>query len=305
VSEKATVLTALAANLVIAIAKGVAGVLTGSSAMLAEAAHSVADTVNQSLMLVSLSLSERPPDEEHPFGHGKERFFWTFLACVLIFFSGAIFSVGDGVRRLISPSESGSFALNYLILGISGIAEGASLVRAYRHTSAAARDAGLPLRHFVRESTEPTTKTVLGEDTVAVLGLVAAFAGILLAQLTGNPRWDAGGAIVIGLMLMYVAVWLGRNMRGLLIGQAATPRQRERIRAVIAGQPEVAALVDLRTMYVGPQRLLVAARIDLADELTSRQIEELAERIDHQLRQAVPDVFDVFLDPTPARRRRP
>jgi cation diffusion facilitator family transporter len=299
VSERGTVLIALVANATIAIAKGVAGIATGSSAMLAEAAHSVADTVNQGLLLVSLSLGERPPDEEHPFGHGKERFFWTFLACVLIFFAGAIFSLGDGIRRMIEPGEAGHFGLNYLILGLAAAAEGASLVRAYRQTRKGASEAGLPLREFVRQSTEPTTKTVLGEDTVAVIGVVAAFAGILLSQLTGSARWDAAGAIVIGCLLMYLAVWLGRNMRGLLIGEAARPLQRNQIRAALHGQPEIDALVDLRTMYVGPHRLLVAARVDIADGVTSREIEELADRIDMHLRRVVPDVYDVFLDPTP------
>ncbi|HEU5215535.1 MAG TPA: cation diffusion facilitator family transporter [Gaiellaceae bacterium] len=298
--ERRTVLIALAANAVIAIAKLVGGVTVGSAAMLAEGAHSIADTANQGLMLVSLRLGERKADEQHPFGYGKERFFWTFLVAVMIFFAGAIFSIGEGVTRMFQSHESaGSFWVSYLILGVAAVAEGVSFARALRQTRAAAREADMGLLEFVRWSKEPTTKTVFSEDAAALAGLVIAFGGILLQQLTGNHRWDAGAAILIGLLLVAVAIALGRDVKGLLIGEAARERDRSAIRAAVEAHAEVERLVDLRTMYVGPRSLLVAARIDLADGVDGQRIEQMAEEVDAELRRAVPDVSDVYLDPTP------
>lgn len=304
--ERKTVLIALAANAVIAVAKAIGGVTTGSSAMLAETAHSIADTVDQALMLVSLKLGEREPDEEHPFGYGKERFFWTFLVAVIIFLAGAIFSIGDGVMRLLASSEkeSGSFWINYVILAFAGAAEGTSFARALRQTRKGAKEAGLGLIEFVRVSKEPTTKTVFSEDAVAVAGVVIAFGGLVLQQITGNHRFDAGAAVLIGLLLVYVAYALGRDVKGLLIGESARPDERERLREAIRRHEEVVDVIELRTMYVGPRSLLVAARIDLADSVHSQRIEQLSNEIDAELHEVLPDVDQVFLDATPGRDGR-
>jgi cation diffusion facilitator family transporter len=301
--ERRTVLIALTANAVIAVAKVVGGVSVGSAAMLAEGAHSIADTANQGLMLVSLRLGEREADEQHPFGYGKERFFWTFLVAVMIFFAGAIFSLGEGVMRMFESHEkTGSFWVSYLILGVAGLAEGVSFMRALRQTRAGAREAGMGLLEFVRWSKEPTTKTVFSEDAAALVGLVLAFGGILLQQLTGNHRWDAGGAILIGLLLIAVAIALGRDVKGLLIGEAARERDRTAIREAVEARAEVERLVDLRTMYLGPRSLLVAAHVDLVDGVDAKRIELMAEEVEAELRQAVPDVSDVYLDPTPREK---
>jgi cation diffusion facilitator family transporter len=297
--ERKTVLYAIAANAAIAIVKAVAGLLTGSAAMLAEAAHSVADTANQGFLLVSLSLADRPPDDEHPFGHGKDRFFWSFLASVLIFFTGAIFSIGQGVLQLVRGSEKGSYGIAYGTLAFAFVAEGVSLARAVKHTRDEARKRRRGFFEHVRVSTEPTAKTVLGEDTVAVVGIIIAFVGIGLHQLTGQTAWDAGAAIAVGVLLIYVAITLGRNFRDLLIGAGARPEERQRILDILQAHDEIVDVVDLRTMYVGPEALLVAARVDLADGLTAAEIEELANELDQELRDAVPAVSEVFLDPTP------
>jgi cation diffusion facilitator family transporter len=303
--ERRTVLIALVANAVIALAKLVGGVAVGSAAMLAEGAHSIADTANQGLMLVSLRLGDRKADEQHPFGYGKERFFWTFLVAVMIFFAGAIFSIGEGVIRMFaSNEEAGAFWVSYLILGVAAVAEGISFARALRQTRAASREADMSLLEFVRWSKEPTTKTVFSEDAAALAGLVIAFGGILLQQLTGDHRWDAGAAILIGLLLVAVAIALGRDVKGLLIGEAARERDRKAIRAAVEARAEVERLVDLRTMYVGPTALLVAARIDLAAGVDGDGIEKMAEEVDAELRRAVPDVSDVYLDPTPGGATR-
>jgi cation diffusion facilitator family transporter len=248
---------------------------------------------------MSLSLGERPPDEEHPFGHGKERFFWSFLAAVLIFFTGAIFSIGQGVLQLVRGGQEGSYGLAYGTLAFAFVAEGISLWRAVKQTRESARSHGRGFFEHVRLSTEPTAKTVLGEDAVAVAGVVIAFVGIAMHQLTGQAAWDAGAAIVVGILLVYVAITLGRNFRDLLIGAGARPSERRRILETLRSHDEIADVLDLRTMYVGPESLLVAARVDLADGLTSDQVERLATQLDRELREAVPSVSDVFLDPTP------
>lgn len=303
--ERRTVLIALVANAVIAVAKGIGGVLTGSSAMLAETAHSVADTVDQVLLLGSLRLADRKPDEDHPFGYGKDRFFWTFLVAVIIFLAGAIFSIGDGVLRLtgheILGSGGGRRWIAFAVLGIALASETASFVRAFRQTRKGARETGLGLVEFVRISKEPTTKMVFSEDAVAVAGVVVAFAGLALQQLTGSEAWDAGAAVLIGLLLVYVAYALGRDIRGLLLGEAARPDQREALQRALREPDEIEDVVELLTMYTGPRSLLVAARIDLADGVRAQRVEQLANELDGRLREAVPDVDQVFLDPTPRR----
>ena len=302
--ERKTVLIALAANAAVAVVKGIAGAVSGSAAMLAEAAHSFADTTNQGFLLVSIALGRRPPDEAHPFGHGKERFFWSFLAAVLIFLAGAVFSIGQGVLELVRSSEEHSYALVYGTLVFAFVAETTSLVRAVRQTRREAADAGKPWRRFLRESTEPTAKTVFGEDTVAVLGLLIAAAGVGLHQATGNVAWDAAAAIAVGAMLVYVAFVLGRNFKHLLIGAGARPEDLERIREMLLRDPRVDAVLDLRTMYVGPRSLLVAVRLDLArDGLDADAVERLANELDRKLHDTVPEVAEVFLDPTPRERK--
>jgi cation diffusion facilitator family transporter len=297
--SKRTVLIAVGANATIAVVKGIAGALSGSAALLAECAHSVADTSNQVMLLVSITLGERKPDAEHPFGYGKERFFWALLAAVLIFLAGAIFSIGDGVLRLVRPptkNESAVLALG--TIGFAFVAEGVSFVRATRQTRAEARDAGVPLLAYVRQSKDPTVKAVLSEDTTDLIGLTIAAAGVTLAWVTGADAWDAGAAILVGCVLVYVAVALGRDTKGLLLGEAAPRRERDALREAIEAHGEIARLVELRTMYVGPESLLVAARVDLRDGLPAGRIEALAAEIDRELRERVPAVDQVFLDPT-------
>src|SRR5919108_2741771 len=199
--SKKTVLFALTANLVIALAKLIGGVISGSAAMLAEAAHSVAVTMNQVFLLLSLSLGRRQPDEKHPFGYGKERFFWGLIAAVFIFVSGAVFSIGEGIERLVAGGESGDPLVAYAVLAVALVAEGVAWLRALRQMRGEAREADMPLRRYVRVSRDPTVKTALSEDTAAVVGGLLAFLGNGAAELTGSHVWDAGASIAIGLVL--------------------------------------------------------------------------------------------------------
>jgi cation diffusion facilitator family transporter len=297
--SRRTVLIALAANALIGVVKLAAGLLSGSSAMLAEAAHSVADTTNQLFLLASLSFSERDPDEEHPFGYGKERFLWSFMAAIFIFVSGALFSFYQGIHELIGGGEeSGGWGYTYAALAAAFVLEGLSLLRALRQTRRDAGDAQRPVGRYVRSSRDPTTKTVVFEDSAAVTGVVIAGAGVGLHQITGNAAFDGAAAIAIGCLLAVVAVGLWRDTRGLLIGEAALPEEREAMRAVLEDHEEVDAVVELLTMALGPATLLVAARLDLADGLDSDRIEQLSTELEGALRQAVPAVRYVFLDPT-------
>jgi cation diffusion facilitator family transporter len=303
--SRKTIFAALGANLAIAIAKLVAGMLGHSAALLAEAAHSTADTMNQVFLLVSLQLGDRRPDEGHPFGYGKERFFWALLAAVFIFVSGAVFSLFEGVRTLLGGSfgKETAFLISYAVLVFSLLAEGGSLLRAISQVRAEARAAGKPLGLYLRQSKDPTVRTVLYEDSAAVTGVVMALVGVGLHNLTGDRGWEGGASIAIGVLLVLVAYTLGRNTKHLLIGEAARPDQRELLRGAIARHPEVEEVLELLTMYLGPTDLLVAVRLDLRDDLTARDVEELSNRIDHELRETVPDVSQVFLDATPRPRR--
>ena len=299
-AARRTVLIALAANASIAAAKLVAGLASGSSAMLAEAAHSIADTMNQVFLLFSLALGERPPDAEHPFGHGKERFFWSFLAAVGIFVAGAGFSVYEGLQRIFGPpAEHGSYAVVYAVLGFALLADGASLVRAWRQTRDEARRRRQPYTSYLRASRDPTTKTVLFEDSAAVVGVGLAFAGVALYQATGNQVYDGLASVAIGVLLAVVAVTLGRDTKALLIGEAATPEERAAITEIIEAHPAVDRLLELLTMALSPDRLLVAARINLADGLSADEIERASSQIDRELRERIPTVWQVFLDATP------
>jgi cation diffusion facilitator family transporter len=302
-ASRRTVWVALAANAAIALAKLVGGLVAGSSAMLSEAAHSAADTTNQVFLLASLRFSQRPPDVEHPFGYGKERFFWSFMAAVVIFVSGAVFSAFQGIERVAaSGSEKESFGVAYAVLGFALVAEGISLARAARQTRQEARSAGRGHLEFVRRSRDPTTKTVLFEDTAAVVGVLLALAGVAASQATGNPAWDGVASLAIAALLAGVAIGLGHQTYELLIGQAAEPEERRAIERILRAHPGVVDVGDLFTMVLAPDQLLVAAHIDVADECSGDEVERLTEELEAQLRREVPSVWQVFLNPTPRER---
>jgi cation diffusion facilitator family transporter len=298
-----TVLVAGAANIVVMLAKLVAGVLTGSSAMLAEAAHSFADTLNQVFLFTSVRQGARPADGTHPFGYGQERYFWSLLAAFGIFVAGAGFSIFEGILSL--HSQTHSYVIAYVVLGVCAVAEGTSLIRATRQVSGEARRDQTELIEHVKTSPDTTVKAALFEDTAAVIGLALAAAGLLLEQLTGSPVFDGAASIAIGVLLIVVAVRLGLDSRELLIGRAADPKLQQLIRDEIEGTPGVDRLLELQTMHMGPDSIIVAARVDLSDESRGDQVENLAEDIDRRLAERLPVSAHVFVDPTPGGRQRP
>jgi cation diffusion facilitator family transporter len=301
-ASRTTVLLALAMNTIIAAAKLVAGAVSGSSAMLAEGAHSVADTVNELFLLASLRRSERPADASHPFGYGAERFFWSLLAAIGIFVSGATFSMYQAISALTGPADAGGHAYtwSYVVLGVAFVAEGTSWVRSVVQLR---REAGAADRGFfdhLRRSRDPTVKTVFSEDAAALIGLGIAATGIGLHQATGNRVWDAAAAAAIAVLLSVVAFYLGRHNMALLIGKSADPQLRQDLWDELMTVDEVDAVVELLTMHIGTDEILMAARLDLADGLDSDEIEDVSSRIEQQIGRRHPEVTQVFLDATRA-----
>jgi cation diffusion facilitator family transporter len=289
-----TVLVALGANLLIAVAKAVGGLLAGSPALLSEAAHSVADSMNEVFLLAALRRSRRPADHRHPFGYGKERFFWSLLAAVGIFVMGGCFSFFQGVEALRNGAEESfhGYVAGLAVLGVALLAEGASLLRAMHQVR---RQGG-----GADGMRDPALRTVVAEDGTAVLGVMFAIAGMVLHMVTGQVVWEACASLAIGVLLVCVAYWLGRDAREQLIGRAADEEASRRIRALLEAQPEIDSVEALLTMQLGLDSTLVAARIDLVPGLDSEEVEEVAVRIKRSVAHTVPEADQIFLDVTDA-----
>jgi cation diffusion facilitator family transporter len=298
--SRVTVLLALAANIGIAVLKAIAGLLTGSAALLSEAAHSVGDSITEVLLLTALRRSSRPADRQHPFGHGKERYFWSLLAAMGILVSGAAYSIYEGVHTILSGhGDQTRVWVNYVVLGLSAVLEGMSFRQGLRELRDQAKAEGVSTRVYLRDPEDPTVKSVVYEDAAALVGLFLAFLGVAGRQLSGMPLWDGLAAFAIGVLLVVVALTLARTNMGLLIGKQANLRLVRRIRAFLDGQPEVDKLVDLLTMMVGTGRVLLCARLDFDDNLSAAELERVCVRIDRDLRDLFAALDEVFLEPVP------
>ncbi|MEU9539217.1 cation diffusion facilitator family transporter [Streptomyces sp. OV198] len=293
-----TVLVALGANLLIAVAKAVGGLLAGSPALLSEAAHSVADSMNEVFLLAALRRSRRPADHRHPFGYGKERFFWSLLAAVGIFVMGGCFSFFQGFEALRNGAEESfhGYVAGLAVLGVALLAEGASLLRALHQVR---RQGG-----GADGMRDPALRTVVAEDGTAVIGVMFAITGMVLHMVTGQVVWEACASLAIGALLVCVAYWLGRDAREQLIGRAADELASRRIRALLEAQPEIDSVEALLTMQLGLDSTLVAARIDLVPGLDSEEVEEVAVRIKRSVAHIVPEADQIFLDVTDAGAAR-
>ncbi|HEX3715127.1 MAG TPA: cation diffusion facilitator family transporter [Trebonia sp.] len=300
-ATKRTVLIAGAANILVGLVKLAAGIISGSSAMLAESAHSAADTLDQVFLLTSIRQAERPADREHPFGHGQERYFWSLLAAFGIFVAGGGFSIFEGLLSLSSTSKE-SPLIAYGALAVSFIAEGTSFVRAFLQVRGEARNDHTEVLDHVNRSPDITVKVALFEDSAAMVGLVFAAIGVTMREVTGSPAWDGGASIAIGVLLIVVAVKLGMDSKDLLIGRAASPEVEQVIREEIESQPGVDALLELQTMHMGPDAIIVGARVALNDDLRADQAEDLADEIDRALSEKLPVQVHLFIDPTQTRK---
>jgi cation diffusion facilitator family transporter len=298
----ATVTVALVANLAIAVAKTIGGLVSGSSALLSEAAHSVADGLNEVFLLAALVRSQRRADPAHPFGYGKERFFWSLLAALGIFTTGACFSAYQGLQALRGhASGHESFTVVYVILLVSLAAESTSLAKALRQIRHAARARHRSMLAQLRDRSDPTVRTVTAEDGVAILGIMLAAAGVLAHQATGTALFEGLASLGIAALLAFVAYRLGRDAQHLLIGAAADRELTEACYRFLFAQPEIDIVLTVLTMQMGPQEVLLAARVDLADGLDSSDaMEAISGRIKKDLHNRFPQLGQVFLDITDA-----
>lgn len=295
------VLLALGANAGIALLKLAAGLVTGSGALLSEAAHSAGDSSTELLLLTALRRSDRPADRVHPFGYGKERYFWSLLAAVTILISGAAFSIFQGFHTILGEAEEPSDKLwiNYPVLAIAFVLEGISFRQAIGQVKGAARRGRRSVRSYIQDPEDPTVKSVVLEDSAALIGLCLAGAGVGLHQLTGSVLWDGLASLAIGALLVAAAFALAQTCKGLLIGKQADVRLVRAIEARLEEQPEILDLVDVLTMMTGVHRVLLCARVDFVEGSTADELENACIRIDADLRAEFPSLDEIFIQPVP------
>ena len=293
--EMRAVFAALAANLGIALAKFIAFLITGSASMLAESVHSVADTGNEVLLIVGRGRSIRPRSEEHPFGFGRERYFYGFVVSVMLFTVGAVFSVYDGLHKILNPEPVRSPQVAFAVLGLSAVLEAFSLRTGVKEANPIRGDRSWGT--FIRRTKAPELPVVLLEDLAALIGLAFAFTGVALATITGNGRWDGAGSLAIGALLGTAAAILAVEMKSLLIGEAASPEVQQLIVAALEDGPDAARVIHMRTVHISPDSLLVAAKIAVRESDTGAQVAVGIDAAERRIRAAVPIARTIYLEP--------
>jgi len=292
--SKKVIYAAIAGNTLIAATKFGAGFYTGSSAMLSEAVHSLVDTGNQWLLLYGLKRARQPADAEHPFGYGMEEYFWAFVVAILIFGLGAGISFYEGLQRVLDPHPMGDPYVNYVVLGLAIVFEGASWLVAFGEFRRIKGKSGWVSE--IRRSKDPTKFTVLFEDTAAMLGLVVALIGIALAERLAMPVLDGVAAIVIGIILATTAALLAYECKGLLIGEAASPTVVRGIRRIVGQQDGILAINEVLTMHLGPQDVLVNLSLDFADGISASDVELAISDLEQAVKTAYPEVRRIFIE---------
>lgn len=297
------VLAALLANLGIAVAKFVAFFFTGSSSMLSEAIHSVADSGNQVLLLIGNKRAKKRPDAQHNFGYGRRRYVYGFVVAIVLFLVGGVFSLYEGWHKWQHPEPLSDWWIAVVVLVVAIVLEGLSFRTAMREANRSRGRRSLP--KFVRDSRQPELPVILLEDAGALAGLVFALSGVGLAVMTGNGRFDAMGAMAVGILLVVIAIFLAMEMTAMLVGESALPEEVAAIRAALESSEGVNRVIHLRTLHVGPDQLLVAAKIAVAHSATGREIAEDIDDAEAKLRAAVPTATYVFLEPDIDREATP
>ena len=293
-ASKKVIFAALAGNSIIAVIKFAAAAITGSSAMLSEAIHSVVDTGNQILLLYGIRAAARRPDDSHPFGYGMELYFWTFVVAILIFALGSGISIYEGVTKVLEPHPINNPEINYLVLGAAMIFEGVAWSIAVKEFRKVKGSRGWI--EEVRHSKDPTIFTVLFEDSAAMAGLVVAFVGIAAAQYLGLAMLDGVASIIIGVILAGTAGLLAYESKGLLIGEAASQEVVAGIREILAGEGGILSINEVLTMHLGPRDVLVNISIDFSGELTSDEVESAITAMEHAIKTAYPQVTRIFIE---------
>lgn len=293
-----TIIVAGAANLAIALAKVIGAVISGSAAMLSEAAHSVADTMTEVLLYVAVRRGNRPADERHPLGHGREAYLWALVAALATFTAGAGVSVSQGISKVRDHAEAGDPTVAFVVLAAAFVIESVSLLQAAAQIRRRSRRWHMSPLTYLRVTTDTTVKAVAFEDSAALVGLLLAATGLGLTHATGSPLWDGLASIAIGVLLVVVAAALALANSALLVGRAALPAMEQQLRADLESLPEVLSVPLLLTSVLGPEQLMVAAKVEFADHLTADDIERVADEAERRFRTRHPGITLVFLDPT-------
>ncbi len=301
-SSKVAVYAAIAGNLAIAGSKFVAAAFTGSSAMISEGVHSLVDTGNGGLLLLGLKRSQRPPDETHPFGHGKELYFWTLIVAIMIFAVGGGISLYEGITHIQHPQPLESPVWSYSVLGLAMVFEGITWTVAWREFAQVKGERGF--WQTIRESKDPTIYTVIFEDSAALLGLLAALGGVFLTERTGNPIYDGAASIVIGLLLASVAVYLANESKGLLIGEGTDPQTLEDIRHLAESDEAVEGVRRPLTMHFGPHTILLTLEIQFTPTLSASEVEAAIDRIEKAIRAHHPAIKHILIEAESVTRQR-
>lgn len=286
---------ALAANIGIAIAKFVAAGISGSSSMATEGVHSLVDSGNQILLLYGQKRAARPPDKFHPFGYGRELYFWAFVVAILIFAVGAGVSIYEGIIHIWNPHPIEDPRLSYIVLGLAFLLEGASWTIAVREFRGSVGDKGW--WQAIHRSKDPPGFIVLFEDSAALAGLVIAAVGVWASVYFQDPRIDGAASIVIGLVLAAVAVLLAREAKGLIIGEAADPNLIAQLRAVLDGHPQIEAVNHVRTVHTGPESVFVAVSADFVDTIPMGEAESLIEELEVAMKALSPTISSIYIRP--------
>lgn len=293
-SSKKVIYAALIGNSLISVTKFIAAFYSGSSAMLSEGIHSLVDTGNQILLLYGLKRAKQPADEQFPFGHGKEIYFWSFVVAILIFAVGAGVSIYEGIHHILAPTPMGDPTLSFYVLGLAMLFEGAAWYFAFREFTRSKGKWGFV--EAVKRGKDPSMFVVLFEDSAAMLGLMVAFVGIGISHYSGNPLYDGIASVVIGLILGGTAIWLAYETKSLLIGESANPELVAQIHDITSQHKAVDSINELLTMHMGPDFILVTMNVDFRDDLTSGELERSIANIDLQIKQTCPEVKRVFIE---------
>lgn len=301
-SRKA-IIAAFFANLGIAVAKFVGFLITGSAGLAAESVHSLADTGNQGLLMLGAKRSSKARDEEHPFGHERERYFWAFVVALVMFSMGGLFAIYEGISKLRHPHETDSMGIAIGILIVAIALESYSLRTALKEVAHVKRK-NQNYWQFIRTSKSPELPTVLLEDIAAEIGLFFALAGVLLGHFTHNPRWDAAGSVAIGVLLVTVAFVLGFEMKALLIGESASAEDRTALWSALRNHQFVSEVVYMHTEHLGPETLLVAAKAIFDPALTAGDVSRIIDEAEVFMRAAVPKARFIFIEPDVQRTPR-
>lgn len=300
-TSRTAIIAALIGNLLIAVTKGVAALFTGSSAMTSEAVHSLVDTGNEVLLLYGQHRAAKPPDEEHPFGYGRELYFWCFVVALLIFAVGAGVSAYEGVIHIRHPEPIEQVWINFVVLGLAFIFEGVSWWFGWE-TFARVRKSR-PIWATVVASKDPTSFMVLFEDSAALIGIVIAAIATYLSWKLGLPWIDGAGSILIGVVLAIVSVLLARESKDLLIGERASPKLTDDLRKTVAADPCVLAVVDITTTQMSPDQVIAALSVEIDQSLRVPQVEKLIRRIEKGMHKKFPQLFRIFIRPVPPKEK--